>query len=324
MRSWTRYRYGGPEVLNLEELPMPEPAPDSMVIEVHRASLNAMDWHLMRASPFFVRFDTGLLKPKDRRIGGDAAGVVTAVGAEVQGYAVGDRVFGESGLGAFAQYVRVKPQYMAKLPDGVSMDDASALPVAGLTAIQAVRRSGRVATGEAVLVNGASGGVGSYALQIAVADGAEVTGVCSSRNVELVRSLGATDVIDYTQTDFRKADAQYDVIIDAVGNVDLKDLVRCLKPGGRAVVVGFTTMGRMMAIQIFGKGAGKKHGVEVGSMLAKASTTDLESLADLVASGKMKPVIDRHYPLDQVTDAIAYLETMRARGKVIIDILTPA
>lgn len=324
MRAIRYYQYGpADKVLNLETLPTPQPGTGEVLVRIHAASVNPLDWHIMRADPFIARAGQGWTKPKSPKLGADLAGVVEAVGEGVSELAVGDRVMGEvggHGLGALADYIAVPTTALVKIADNVSFEAAAATPVAGLTALQGLRDSGKVQPGERVLANGASGGVGTFGVQIAKAMGAHVTGVCSTRNLDLVLAAGADEVIDYTAQDFTSTGKQYDVVFDAVGNHSPGDLKRALAPKGRAVVAGFTSMGGL--IRVIAQGAWISRGDQkVGLMpTASANPADLQSLADYLASGAVKPVIDRRYPLEQSAEAITYLESKRARGKVIITV----
>lgn len=324
MRAIRYYQYGpADKVLNLETLPTPEPGPGEALVRIHAASVNPLDWHIMRADPFISRAGQGWTKPKSPKLGADLAGVVEAVGEGVTDLAVGDRVLGEvggHGLGALADYIAVPTSALVKIADNVSFEAAAATPVAGLTALQGIRDAAKLQPGERVLVNGASGGVGTFGVQIAKAMGAHVTGVCSTRNLDLVRSIGADEVIDYTAQDFTATSTKYDLVYDAIGNRTPGDLKRALTPKGRAVVAGITTLGGLFRTIV--QGAWISRGdLKVGLMpTASANPADLQTLADFLAIGAIKPVIDRRYPLEQSAEAITYLESKRARGKVIITV----
>ena len=316
MKAIVYTTYGSPDVLELKEIEKPTPKANEVLVRVHAASANPADWHLMRGEPFLARFANGLLKPKNTRLGADVAGRVEAVGSNVTQLHVGDLVFGElplNALGSFAEYVTAPEALLAVKPAQLTCEQAAAVPLAAFTALQGLRDKGNIQSGQKVLINGASGGVGTFAVQIAKAFGAaEVTGVCSTRNLDLVRSLGADQVIDYTQTDFTSTGQRYDLIFDAVGNRSVADLKRALTPNGIASVAGFTSLARLFQVMALG---GKK----VGLMeTAKTNQKDLLILKELLESGKVVPVIDRRFPLAQTADAIRYLETGRARGKVII------
>lgn len=310
-------RYGSPDVLELRDVAMPSPQDTEVLIKIQACAANPLDWHRMRADPFIVRLNDGFAKPKDPRLGADIAGQVEAVGPAVSTLQPGDEVFGEIGAGGFAEYVCVKESAVVKKPAALSFEDAAAVPVAGLTALQGLRDQGKLQAGHKILINGASGGVGTYAVQIAKALGAAVTGVCSTRNLALVREIGADHVIDYTQTDFTRTGQQYDLILDAVGNRSVADLRRALTPQGIGAVAGFTTLSGILQIALLGSWGGQP----VRSFLAKPNQADLQTLAELLASGKVRSIIDCRYPLAATADAIRYLETGRARGKVIVTVL---
>jgi len=291
---------------------------------VKAAAANPLDWHTIRGSPYLMRMDAGFRAPKEPRLGVDMAGVVEAVGKDITKFKVGDEVFG-TGRGAFGEYIRTREIRIALKPASVSFEEAAAIPVAALTALQGLRDTGKVKAGQTVLINGASGGVGTYAVQLANVLGAEVTAVCSGRNAELVRSLGADHVIDYTAEDFTVSEQRYDVILDLVGNRDLLDLRRVLKPDGIGVLIGGGGPDR-------GNWIGALSGPikafflrpfvsqEIKFMLAEINSEDLAYIAGLMTAGKVKSVIDRRYALAETADAIRYLETGRARGKVIINV----
>lgn len=313
--------YGSPDALTLSEAPNPTPEENEVLIKVHAAAANPLDWRKLRATPFFVRFSEGLLKPKQALLGADIAGRVEAVGSNVTQFNVGDEVFGGVGVGGFAEYVCSAENQMAHKPSNISFEEAAAVPVAALTALQGLRDHGQLREGQKVLINGASGGVGTYAVQLAKVLGAEVTGVCSTRNLELVQSLGADHVINYTQTDFTRTGQHYDLIFDAVGDRTAADYKRALTPQGKAVVAGFTTLPKMLfQVVALGSFLSRTSQRTISPMLAKVKQEDLVFMADLLEQGKVKSVIDRCYPLADTAKALAYLEKGHARGKVIIQI----
>lgn len=320
MKAIVNETYGSPDVLELREVEKPTPKANEVLVKLHAASANPLDWHLMRGEPIIARFSGGMFTPKINILGADIAGRVEAVGRDVTRFKPGDVVFGGSGSGGFAEYVCVAEKYLVSKPEKITDEAAAAVPVAALTALQSLRDKGQVQAGEKVLVNGASGGVGTFTVQIAKALGAEVTGVCSTRNVELVRSIGADHVIDYTREDFRQSGQRYDVIIDNVGNCSMADYRRVLTPKGRCIVVGFTTMPRMLQVAVLGSLRSKFGEQKIELMLASINQEDLAFMNELLESGKVIPVIDRCYPLDETAAAIEYLESGRARGKVIIKI----
>ncbi|MGA9520133.1 MAG: NAD(P)-dependent alcohol dehydrogenase [Myxococcaceae bacterium] len=322
MRAITFYEYGSPSVLKLEERPDPVPGTGQVLVRVRACAMNAADWHILRADPFIARFAVGLFKPRHNVLGCDLAGVVEAVGPGVTRFKAGDEVMGElgsSGWGAFAERVCAPEGVLALKPANIGFEEAAAAPLAGVTAVQGLRREGRLQSGERVLVNGASGGVGTFAVQLARALGAEVTAVCSPRNLELARSLGANHVIDYTRDDFTRAEQRYDLILAANGYHPLNDYKRALSPGGRFLMTGGA--GKQMAEAIFlsplvSLGSGKR----LGFVTMKSDRSDLEFLRDRLADGSVRSVIDRSYPLEKVPEALAYLEEGHARGKVVIQV----
>lgn len=317
MKAIVYTTYGSPDVLQLKDVEKPTPKDDQVLVKVHAASANPADWHLMRAEPFLARFANGLLKPKNTRLGADVAGRVEAVGRNVTRFQVGDDVFGElplNAMGSFAEYVCAPEELLALKPAKLTFEQAAAVPLAAFTALQGLRNKGQIQPGQTVLINGASGGVGTFAVQIAKSFGTDVTGVCSTRNLDMVRSIGADHVIDYTQADFTKSGQRYDLIFDAVGNRSVSDLKRALKPNGICAVAGFTSLSRLFQIMVLG-------GKRVGMMeTAEANQKDLSFLKELLEAGKVIPVIDRRYSLGETAEAIRYLEAGHAKGKVIITV----
>src|SRR2546425_825891 len=312
--------------VKLQEIEKPTPADDQLLVRVRAASVNPLDWHFIEGTPKIMRMmGVGLRKPKDTRLGVDFAGTVEAVGKNVTQFKSGDEVFGGRG-GAFAQYVCPRAtRAVALKPANVSFEEAASVNIAGITALQALRDKGKVQSGQKVLINGASGGVGTFAVQIAKSFGADVTGVCSTRNVDLVRSLGADHVIDYTKEDFAKGEQHYDVILDNVPNHSLAECRRILTPNGKYVMIGgggpndnrwVGPFGRVIHTLILSPFINQK----MGMMMADPSQKDLTVLADMMQSGKVKPVIDRTYKLSEVPEAIRYLEQGHARGKVVITV----
>ncbi len=318
--------YGSPDVLKLVDIAKPVPNDDQLLIKVRTASVNPYDWHFVRGTPYIMRMMIGgLRKPKDPRIGVDFAGTVEAVGKNVAQFKPGDDVFGGK-TGAFAEYVCVRADRgIALKPANVSFEEAGAVQIAGLTALQAVRDKGQVQPGQKVLINGASGGVGTFAVQIAKSFGANVTGVCSTRNVDLVKSLGAQQVVDYTKEDFAKTDQRYDVILDNVPNHSLSDCRRILTPNGKYIMIGgggpndnrwIGPFGRVINAKLISPFISQK----MGMMMAEVKKDDLKFLADLMEAGKVKTVIDRTYKFSEIPAALAYLEQGHARGKVVITV----
>jgi NADPH:quinone reductase-like Zn-dependent oxidoreductase len=312
--------------LKLENVEKPVPNDDQILVKVRAASVNPYDWHFIEGTPKIIRLmGVGLRKPKDTRVGVDFAGTVEAVGKNVTQFKPGDDVFGGKG-GAFAEYVcRRAEGAVALKPANITFEQAASVNIAGITALQGLRDKGKVQPGQKVLINGASGGVGTFAVQIAKSYGAEVTGVCSTRNLDLVRSLGADHVIDYTKEDFAKSEQRYDVILDNVPNHSLSECRRILTPNGKYVMIGgggpnegrwIGPFGRVIHTLLLSPFISQ----QMGMMMADANHKDLTILADMMQAGTVKPVIDRTYPLSQIADAIRYLEQGHARGKVIISV----
>jgi NADPH:quinone reductase-like Zn-dependent oxidoreductase len=323
MKAIVYTEYGPPDVLNLEEVQNPVPKDDEVLVKVHAASANAADWHIMRADPFLVRLmGFGLLKPKNGLLGADIAGRVEAVGRDVTQFQPGDEVFGDlsgSGFGAYAEYVCATVDALASKPANVSFEQAAAVPLAAVTALQGLRYKGQTQPGQKVLINGASGGVGTFAVQIAKTFGAEVTGVCSTSKMDMVRSIGADHVIDYTKEDFTRNGQQYDRILAANGYHPISDYKRALSAEGSYVMTGGSgaqmfqamTLGPIMSI------TGSK---KLGYVSMKQNKGDLVSVKELLESGEITPVIDRTYPLSEIPEAIRYLEEGHAKGKVVITV----
>lgn len=314
-------KYGSPDVLKLKEVQKPTPKADEVLVKIQAASANPLDWHRMRGAPFLVRLGEGLLKPNNPMLGADIAGRVEAVGSNVTQFQPGDEVFGDIFLGGFAEYACTTEDKLALKPANLSFVEAAAAPVVAFTALQGLRDKGQIQSGQKVLINGASGGVGTFAVQIAKSFGAEVTGVCSTRNLEMVRSIGADRVIDYTQEDFTKNGQRYDLIFDAVGNRSVSDYEGTLSPQGTCVVVGFTTLSHLFQVILLGAWVSRSKGKKIGLMgVAQANKKDLVFTKELLEAGKIVPVIDRCYPLSETPEAIRYLEEGHARGKVIINL----
>ena len=314
--------YGSPDVLGLEEVPKPVRKDNEVLVKVHAASVNAADWHLMRADPPLVRLANGLTKPKDPILGSDVAGRVKAVGKNVTRFKPGDEVFGDlsaSGFGAFAEYVAAPEAAWVNKPAKLTFEQAAAVPMAAVTALQGLRDYGKIETGQKVLISGASGGVGTFAVQLAKSFGAEVTGVCSTDKVDLVRSLGADHVIDYKQKDFTRSDQRYDLILGVGGFYSLTAYKRALRPGGRYVMTGGETKQIFQAL-LLGPLISMRGDKKLTSFVAKPSWEDLTFISGLLESGEITPIIDKTYPLAEVPEAIRYLEAGRVRGKVVISV----
>ncbi|MFZ1085020.1 MAG: NAD(P)-dependent alcohol dehydrogenase [Terracidiphilus sp.] len=320
MKAIVYERYGPPEVLQFKELAKPAPADNEVLIKVRAASVNPLDWHFMRGEPWPIHLMLGLRKPKEIRLGVDVAGVVDAVGKDVTQFKPGDEVFGGC-RGAFAEYVNAKEDTLALKPASLSFESAAAVPIAAITALQGLRDTGKIKPGQKVLVDGASGGVGTFAIQIAKAFGAEVTAVCSTRNLDQARSLGADYVIDYTREDFTRNGQRYDLIFGANAYHSIFAYRRALRPGGTCVKAGGKANLSAMLLEfllslMFSAVSSKK----VCGFLAKMNKNDLLLLKELLEDGKVVPVIVRRYPLSETAQAIRHLEEGHAQGKVILTV----
>ena len=328
MKAAIYTRYGPPEVVQIADVEKPVPKDDEVLIRVRAAAVNPYDWHFMRGEPYPVRIAAGgLRKPKDSRLGADVAGEIEAAGKNITQFKLGDAVFG-SCKGAFAEYACASESNLALKPDNVTFEQAASVPIASYTALQGLRRGGltkdgKIQPGQKILINGAAGGVGTFAVQIAKSFGADVTGVCSTKNVEMVRSIGANQVVDYTQEDFTKSARRYDVILDCVGNHSFSESRRVMNPRGIYVGAGGTSdnwmigplTGALKALVLSWFVSQKQVMV-----LAKPSKEDLTIMGELMAIGKVTPVIDRCYSLCEVPEAVRYLEAGHARGKVVITV----
>jgi NADPH:quinone reductase-like Zn-dependent oxidoreductase len=315
MKAFIYERYGPPETLRMADVDQPAPKVDEVLVKVLAVSVNAADWHLLRGKPLFSRATLGLLRPKQKILGVDVAGRVEAAGGGVTRFQPGDEVYAnllDHGYGGFAEYVSVPERVMAVKPAKLSFEEAAAVPMAAVTALQGLRRHGDIQPTDKVLINGATGGVGSFAVQLAKSSGAEVTGVTSTPNLDLVRSLGADHVVDYTTSDFTR-DGRYDLILDTVGNRSVADLRRALAEGGKAAVTGFTSVAKLLGVSLRG-------GKDVVQVQAHVTAEDLEQLSALIAAGKVRPQIDRRYRFADLPAAIAYLEQGRARAKVVVGV----
>jgi NADPH:quinone reductase-like Zn-dependent oxidoreductase len=323
MKAIVYDKYGPPDSLELREIDTPVVTDDEVLVRVRAASVNPADWYTLTGTPYFGRVEMGLVKPKSNRLGIDFAGQVEAVGRNVTQFRPGDEVFGGRN-GAFAEYVCVaEDRAVVPKPANVTFEEAAAVPVAALTALQGLRDKGQLQSGQKVLVNGASGGVGTFAVQIAKALGAEVTGVCSTRNVDLVRSLGADHVIDYTNEDFTRSDQRYDLMLDIAGSRSWSECRRVLNPKAIVVLVGAPKGGRLIGPLghiVKMRVAAFRSSRKVAFFLAKINKTDLEVLRELLESGKVKPVLDRQYELSEAPEAFQYLGEGHARGKVVITV----
>ncbi|HTP30552.1 MAG TPA: NAD(P)-dependent alcohol dehydrogenase [Candidatus Acidoferrales bacterium] len=323
MKAAIYTQYGPPDVVEVREVEAPAPNDDEVLVKVRAASINPLDWHYMRGKPNFMRLMTGLRKPKRTGLGVDVAGQVESAGKNVKEFGAGDEVFGNC-RGALAEYACAKESALTRKPKNVTFEQAAATPVAALTALQGLRDSGRIQAGQAVLINGASGGVGTFAVQIAKWFGAEVTGVCSSRNLEMVRGLGADRVVDYIREDFTTGGQRFHLILDLVGNHSPRALRRVLEPRGIYVGSGgggpdtsglamLAGMAQMMLYSVFVR-------ERLVTFLTRPNKKDLETIGELVGSGSVRPVVDRCFGLSEAAEAIRYLEGGHARGKVVVGV----
>jgi NADPH:quinone reductase-like Zn-dependent oxidoreductase len=316
MKAIVYHNYGSPDVLQCEETETPAPANGEVLIRVCAASVNPID-RLYRGRPYLVRIKIGLSKPKDPRLGRDVAGQVEAVGSNVTQFKPGDEVFGTCS-GAFAEYACASESAFVMKPDNVTWEQAASVPIAALTALQGLRDKGQIQPGQKVLINGAAGGVGTFAVQIAKSFGADVTGVCSTGNVDMVRSIGADSVIDYTREDFTKGTQRYDLIFDCISNHSLSACRRVLNPNGKFVIVGGKKVRTLLTRALIGLAWSRFVSQNFVMFVAKLRKDDLTILGDLMKAGKVTPVIDRTYPLSEVPEALRYLEAGHARGKVVV------
>ena len=324
MRAIAYHEYGSPDVLNFEEVEKPVPKDDEVLIKVRAASVNPLDWRLMNGKPAILRIFFGLRKPRLGRPGIDVAGEVEAVGRNVTQFKPGDEVFGAS-RGAFAEYACTAASKLVLKPDNVTFEQAASVNVAGLSALQGLRDHGKIQLGSRVLINGAAGGVGTFAVQVAKSFGAHVTGVCSHRNIDMVTSIGADEVIDYTQNDFTTSNQRYDMILECVGNHSFSGCRRVLSPHGRFVMIGAphdASLISLLALMIEPLLLSLFVSQKAVMFIAKSSQDDLTLLGELIATGKLEPVIDSRYTLSKVPEALRYLEEGHARGKVLITLET--
>jgi NADPH:quinone reductase-like Zn-dependent oxidoreductase len=317
MKAIVYTEYGPPDVLQLKEVEKPTPKEDEVLVKVHAASLNAGDWAMLRGEPFYLRLAWGFPKPKHKILGLDIAGRVEAVGLNVKQFDPGDDVFGESGIGAFTEYRCVTEDKLVLKPAKISFEEAATIPEAALVALQGLRDAGQIQPGQKVLINGASGGIGTFALQIAKSFGAEVTAVCSTRNLDMARSIGADHVIDYTKEDFTRSGQQYDLILAANGYHPISDYKRALSPVGIYVCTGGSLTQIFQSI-LLGSIMSNTGGKKLGNSYKKPNKDDLIFMSELLEAGKVVPVIDRRYPLSEVPEALRYLGEVHARGKVVI------
>ena len=323
MKAIVYTEYGSPDVLQLKEIAKPTPKDNEVLVKVYAVSVNAADLHLLRADPFLIRLSSGLLKPKNQILGSDIAGRVEAVGKNVKEFKPGDDVFGDisaNGWGGFAEYACAREDAFVLKPANLSFEEAAAVPMAAVTALQGIRYAGQIRPGQKVLIHGASGGVGAFALQLAKSFGAEVTAVCSTRNLDVARSIGADHVIDYTKEDFTQTGQQYDLIIAANGDRSISEYRRALSPKGTYVQTG-GSMRQMTQAMLQGPWISRAGSQKMGNMgVAKPNQDDLVIVKELLEAGKVKPVIDRCYPLSETADGLRYFEEGHAQGKVVITV----
>ncbi len=324
MKAFIYTRYGTPDVLELREIDKPVPGDDQVLVKVHAVSINAYDWHLLTADIFLVRLmGEGLLKPKNQILGADIAGTVETVGRNVTQFRPGDAVFGDiagSSSAGFAEYAIAREKQLAIKPANLSYDEAAAVPMAAITALQGLRDVGKIQAGQKVLIQGASGGVGTFAVQLARYFGAEVTAVCSSGKEDLMRSLGADFVIDYTREDFTRNGQKYELILGVNGYHSLSAYKRALAPTGVYVMAGGSP-GQIFQAVLLGSLMSSKNGKKMTSVSAKQSQDDLACLRELIEAGKIVPVIDRRYPFHETAEALRYLGAGHARGKIVITLI---
>ena len=322
MRAMVYNRYGPPDVLHLKEIERPVPKDNELLVKIEASSVNAVDWHFMRGSPVLVRLQYGMFRPKNTVLGYDFAGRIEQVGGNVTQFKPGDEVFGGLGfgLGGFSEYACIPENaFVSTKPPTVGFEQAAAVPGAAVAALIGLRHRGRVQPGQRVLINGSAGGTGTFAVQIAKACGAEVTAVCSTRNVEMVRRLGADHVVDYRQEDFTRTGETYDLLLDNVGNRRVPDMVRALRDGGTVVIVGFTNMRLMLQQSILGPRAAKARNITWSKPAsAEPSRDHADALKELLESGTIIPEIEKVYPLEELPEAMRLIETGHARAKIVI------
>ncbi|VEF46203.1 alcohol dehydrogenase, zinc containing [Bacillus freudenreichii] len=322
MKAIVCNKYGSPDVLEFKEIEQPLPLENQVLVKVHTASLNFGNLVLLRGKPFLARFAFGLLRPKYSIPGGDIAGIVEAVGKDVKQFQPGDEVFGDlsrCGWGGFAEYVTVPEYALALKPTNISFEEAAATPMASVTALQGLRDKGKIKPGQKVLICGASGGVGTFAVQIAKSFGAEVTGVCSTRNLEILHSIGADQIIDYTKEDFTQKEERYDLILGVNGSNSISAYKRVLKPNGNFVHVGGSES-QMFQSLVFGPFISITGSKKISNLLQRANQKDLIYVKELLEAGKVKPVIDKRYKLSEISEAFKYFQKGHAQGKVVLTV----
>jgi NADPH:quinone reductase-like Zn-dependent oxidoreductase len=322
MKAIVSKKYGSPDVLEVTEMEKPIPTDNQVLVKIHASSVNYGNLVLLKGEPFLARFAFGLLKPKYMIPGGDIAGQVEAVGKDVKLFSVGDQVYGDlsgCGWGGFAEYVAVPENALALKPDNMSFEEAAAVPMAAVTALQGLRDKGKIQSGQKVLINGASGGVGTFAVQIAKSFGAEVTGVCSTRNIDILRSIGADHIIDYTKENFTQNSERYDLILAVNGSHPISEYKRILRPNGIFVHVGGSES-QLFQSMVLGPWISMTGSKKIGSFLQRANQNDLVVMKELLEAGKVRPVIDKKYKLDEVPEAFKYFDEGHAQGKIVITV----
>jgi len=323
MKAIVYKKYGPPDVLEIKDIKKPTPKENEVLVKVHATSVNAADWHFLRADPFVTRFDSGILKPKHTILGADISGQVEAIGKNITHYKPGDDVFGdisECGWGGFAEYVCTSEDALVSIPEDISFEKAASVPMAAVTALQGLQKNGQIRSGQKVLINGATGGVGSFAVQIAKSFGTEVTAVCSTDKMDLVKSLGADHVIDYTRENFTQNSIKYDLIYAANGYHSIFDYKRSLNSGGKYVMSGGSGR-QMFQAMIYGPMLSAIGNKKLGGFVAEPCQSDLDYIKNLLETRQIKPVIDRQYPLNKIADAFRYFEEGHARGKIVITVI---
>lgn len=318
MRAFIHSKYGRPEVLYQDELPIPEPADDEVIVRTRALSINPAEWHTLNGKIILIRLAGGFFKPREKILGADIAGIITAKGASATGLEIGDRVYGRTESNGIAEYAKIKALSVTNLPGSVSMNDAAATPLGALTALQALRNYGKIQKNEHILINGASGGIGTFAVQLAHYYGAIVTAITSTRNVELVKKLGASEVIDYLNTDVATIESKFDVVIDLVGNLTYQNISFLLAENGRSVMVGFSGLGKILSYLFNSMFRSKFTRKTFSIMNTETNQNDLNYIAQLMENGEIKAVIDREYDFDSIPEAFQYLGTRRARGKIVV------
>jgi len=320
MKAFVNKKYGSPEVLNLEEVCPPSPKDREILVQVKSISINPAEWHSLRASIWLIRLTSGLRVPRNTVLGADIAGTVVAVGDQVTSFQPGDPIMGRGQTGGLAEYTCLLEDQATLLPPQIPPEEAAATPLASITALTALRDKGELLAGEKILINGASGGTGTFAVQLARLFGAEVTAVCSSSNAQLVRWLGATHTVDYTRQDFTQAGENYDLVLDLVGNRSVNDLNRIVKPGGRCVLVGYSNFRRTLGFILKGSWLSRTTSKRFILMNAQTKTEDLASISQLISEKKIKPVIERRFAFTETPQAFDYLGTRRAKGKIVVNL----